>query len=51
MHKAEELLHRLLEEKRFVNNDASRPAILLNADLFETIIFGWARVAGREWNV
>jgi hypothetical protein len=45
--KAEEVLFRLLEEKRFVNNDTTRSAILLSGKLFETIIFGWGKVAER----
>lgn len=45
--KAEEVLCRLLEEKRFVNNDSTRSAILLSGKLFETIIFGWGKVAER----
>ena len=45
--KAEEILHRILEEKRFVNDDPSRPAILLPALFFETVLFGWGKIAHR----
>ena len=45
--KAEEVLHRVLEEKRFVNNDPTRSAILLPALFFETIIFGWGKISHR----
>ena len=46
--KAEEVLFRLLDEKRFSNQDPSRPAILINADVFESVMFGWGKTAGEQ---